>query len=198
MPDEPAWRTYDRKHKDDAIAYGWIMILIFLILGSFTYLCVIMLYNGVITQENIDISAGLTSEQTKQATSFNRDMAMYMPVFMLIGAFVWSMVRGIGGSGATYQSFYTGFVIFLLCCIVGFLMSYSGGMLIDRLYMNLDNIGYINNATHMTAEWAAAQNNTIWTFINLYYFICYMVPVMGGAVYFQGIAKRTGGNVYIR
>jgi len=182
---------------DDAVAYGWFMLLVFLILGAFSYLCVITLYNGIITPANADIASGMTSEQTKNALFFNRDIAMYMPVFMLIGAFIWAMVRGIGGSGATYQSFYTGWVIFILCCIVGFLMSFAGGMLIDRLYTNLDDQGYIQGPK-ISTEWATAQGETMWWFINLFYFLCYMVPCLGGAVFFQGIAKRTSGSQYIR
>lgn len=182
---------------EDAIAYGWFMLLVFLILGAFSYLCITALYNGILAPANADISAGMTSEQTKNALAFNRDIAMYMPVFMLLGAFVWAMVRGIGGSGATYQSFYTGWVIFILCCITGMLMAFAGGMLIDRLYGTLDDQGYIQG-DKISAEWATAQGDTMWWFINLFYFLCYMVPCLGGAVFIQGIAKRTTGSQYMR
>ena len=182
---------------EEAVSYGWLMLLVFLILGAFSYFCVIALYNGVIEIANDDITAGLTSDQTKQAMAFNRELCMYMPVFMIIGAFVWAMVRGIGGSGATYQSFYTGWVIFFVCCITGFLMAFSGGMLIDRLYQSLDEAGYIQGA-HISTDWADAQGATAFWFINLFYFMCYMIPVLGGAVFIQGIAKRTSGNQYIR
>lgn len=187
-----------RHANEDAVSYGWFMLLVFLVLGAFSYLCVIALYNGVIGVANVNIGDGLTSEQTKNALSFNRDIAMYMPVFMLLGAFIWAMVRGIGGSGATYQSFYTGWVIFITCCMVAFLMSFAGGMLIDRLYSTLDEQGYTTGGAHMMAKWGTIQDNTIWWFMNLYYFLCYMVPCIGGAVFFQGIAKRTSGSQYIR
>lgn len=186
---------YERN--DSGISYGWFMLLCFLVLGAFTYLCIVALYNGVIGVANTDITAGATSQQTKNAMSFNRDVAMYLPVVMIIGAFVWSAVRGIGGSGATYQSFYTGYVVLIICCITAFIMAFAGGMLIDRLYTNLDSLGYIQGSA-IPADWGIVQGNTMWWFINLFYFLCYMVPFLGLAVFFQSIAKRTSGSQYIR
>lgn len=186
-----------KRHTEDAVSYGWFMLLVFLILGAFSYFCIIALYNGVIAPANDDITEGLMSKQTKDALTFNRDLAMYLPVFMLIGAFVWAMVRGIGGSGATYQSFYTGYVIFVMCCIVGFLMAFAGGMLIDRLYITLDDQGYIQG-DKIPESWGDIQGETMFWFINAFYFLCYMVPMLGGGVYIQGIAKRTSGSQYLR
>jgi len=91
-----------RRHQFDnsqAIAYGWFMLLVFLILSAITYLCVIYFYNSVMTVENKYIVEGKSSSQTVNAINFNRSMGMYLPVFMLLGAFVWAMIRGIGGRG---------------------------------------------------------------------------------------------------
>ena len=186
-----------RHANEDAVAYGWFMIGAFLILGAFTYFCTMAIYNVVIEKENTFIENNASSEATKQALSFNRDMGMYMPVFMLIGVFVWAMVRGIGGSGATFQTFYFGYVILLLCCFVSFVMAFGGWLFIDKLYMALDERLMIGEPG-LNAEWAGVQVGNIYTFMNMYYGLCCIVPFIGLAVFFQSIAKRTSGSQYIR
>jgi len=182
---------------EDGISYGWFMIGAFLILGAFTYFCMMAIYNVVIEKENVFISENSTSKATKEALSFNRDMGMYTPVFMLIGVFVWAMVRGIGGSGTTFQTFYFGYVMLILCCFVAFLMSFAGGAFIDRFYSAMDEKGYIGEPG-LSAVWAGVQTGNIYTFMNMYYGLCFIVPFIGLAVFFQSIAKRTSGSQYIR
>src|SRR5574344_67605 len=181
----------------DGVSYGWFMIGAFLILGALSYFCVMAIYNVVIETENMQIEAGHSSEATKAALSFNRDMAMYMPVFMLVGVFIWAMVRGIGGSGATFQTFYFGYIILFMCCFISFLMAFAGGSFIDKLYTALDDQGMIGEPG-LNAVWANAQESHIFTFMNMYYGLCYIVPFIGLAVFFQSIAKRTSGSQYIR
>jgi hypothetical protein len=182
---------------ESGVAYGWFMIGAFLILGAFTYFCTMAVYNVVILKENEFIDAGTSSEATRAAMAFNRDMSMYMPVFMLIGVFVWAMVRGIGGSGATFQTFYFGYVILMLACFISFLMSFAGGLFVDNLYTALDDRDMIG-APGLATEWAVAQEAHLYTFMNMYYGLCYIVPFIGLAVFFQSIAKRTSGSQYIR
>lgn len=186
-----------RHANEDGVAYGWFMIGAFLILGALSYFCVMAIYNVVIEKENVEITAGTSSEATKNALAFNRDIGMYMPVFMIFGVFIWAMVRGIGGSGATFQTFYYGYIILFMACFVSFLMAFSGGMFIDKLYIALDARGYIG-APGLPADWAATQAANIYTFMNMYYGLCYIVPFIGLAVFFQSIAKRTSGSQYIR
>lgn len=192
MPTHPK----SRLDTESAVSYGWFMIGVFLIMGALSYFCVMAIYNVVIEKENVEITAGHSSEATKSALAFNRDMAMYLPVFMLIGVFIWAMVRGIGGSGATFQVYYFGYVVLLLCCFTSFVMAFSGGMFIDRLYSELDGKGLIG-PPGISGDWATAQEYNI-TFMNMYYGLCYIVPFIGLAVYFQSIAKRTSGSQYIR
>lgn len=180
----------------DGISYGWYMIGAFLILGALSYFCIMAIYNVVIEKENTQIALGESSEATKNALAFNRDMGMYMPVFMLIGVFIWAMVRSIGGSGATYQVFYFGYIILFLCCFISFIMSFAGGLFIDKMYNAFDERGLIGEPG-LNAEWATSQS-FIYQFMNMYYGLCYIVPFIGLAVYFQSIAKRTSGSQYVR
>ncbi len=185
-----------RHANEDAISYGWFMIGAFLILGALSYFVIMGIYNVVIEKENTQIAAGESSEATKNALAFNRDMGMYMPVFMLIGVFIWAMVRGIGGSGATFQTFYFGYVILFLCCFVSFVFAFAGGLFIDKMYTAFDDKGLIGEPG-LNAEWAYSQS-FIYQFMNMYYGLCYIVPFIGLAVYFQSVAKRTSGSQYIR
>jgi hypothetical protein len=186
-----------RHANEDAIAYGWFMIGAFIILGAFTYFVSMAIYNVVIVKENVMITANQSSKATKDALAFNRDMGMYLPVFMLIGVFIWAMVRGIGGSGATFQTFYFGYVILFLSCFIAFMMSFAGGVFIDKLYTALDDKGYIGSPG-LSAPWANAQMPGLITLMNIYYGLCYITPFIGLAVYFQSIAKRTSGSQYVR
>lgn len=186
-----------RHANDDAVAYGWFMILGFLILGAFSYFCMIAIYNVVIEKENDQISDGKSSEATKNALAFNRDIALYLPVFMLVGVFVWAMVRGIGGSGATYQTFYFGYTILILCCFVSFLMAFAGGIFIDNLYTALNERSLIGSPG-LSSEWANVQVPHLYTLMNMFYGLCYIIPFLGLAVFFQSIARRTSGSQYVR
>jgi len=181
---------------ESAVSYGWYMIGAFLILGALSYFVIMGIYNVVIEKENTQIAAGESSEATKNALAFNRDMGMYMPVFMLIGVFIWAMVRGIGGSGATFQTFYFGYVILFMCCFVSFVMAFAGGLFIDKMYSEFDDKGLIGEPG-LDAKWANAQS-PIYQFMNMFYGLCYIVPFIGLAVFFQSIAKRTSGSQYIR
>lgn len=174
------------------------MIVLFLLLGAISWMAMSFVMNETISVANDNIADSKMSQQTKNTMDVARTIAMYLPVFMLIAAFIWSMLRGIGGSGATYQSFYTGWVIFFLCCLVGFYMAFLGGLLIDNLYTELDNHSYIGNTTHMSAAWVDAQESTMWWFINAYYFLCCFVSIIGAFVFFQSIVRSTFGNRYIR
>jgi hypothetical protein len=191
-----------RLDNSEAIAYGWFMLLVFIFLGAITYIAIVTVENRVLEVAGSDIVGGTMSTQTSNAINFNKQVGMYLPVLILLGAFIWAMIRGIGGrgdfsGGATYQAFYTGWVILVLCCMTGFMMSFLGGTIIDRLYTSLDNANMIQG-TMVSAEWNTAQDDTMWTFINAYYFLCYLTPILGVIVYFQAIIRKTQGNRYIQ
>lgn len=95
-----------------------------------------------------------------------------------------------------FQIFGTGFVLMIVCISVGVLMSFAGGTIIDMLTMG--NTGeLLTNSSHMTQSWKDTQNNTMWWFINLYYFCCYAIPLLGIAIFIQSILPKTTGDRYI-
>jgi hypothetical protein len=187
---------------EDAIAYGWFMILVFIFLGALMVIAFNAVENRVLDVANQDVTKGKMSVQTSNAIEFNKQIGMFLPVLMLLGVFIWAMIRGIGGrgdfgGGATFEAFYVGWVILLVSCVTGFMMSFLGGTIIDQFYTALDSANMIGG-TMVSAEWNQAQEDTMWTFINAYYFLCYLCPILGVIVYFKGIVKKTQGNRYIQ
>jgi len=97
---------------------------------------------------------------------------------------------------ATFQIFGMGFVIMVSLVSLGILMAFAGGTVIDVLTMG-DTGQTLTNNSHVSSDFKASQNATMWFFINLYYFICYALPVLGIAIFVQGILPRTSGDRYI-
>jgi hypothetical protein len=118
-----------RHNNDDAIAYGWLFILIFLIFGGITILAVFALENNAMTQINNFISQGTVSSQTANAITFQRNIGMGLPIIALLGAFLWGMMRGVQSRSReepTSSAFYTGWIILISCCVTGFLLAWCG------------------------------------------------------------------------
>jgi len=190
-----------QRDTENAVAYGWFMLVVFLFVAAIIYLAVIQVDNQILGIFNEQIADGTVSTQTSQAVNFNRQVGMYLPVLSLLGAFIWSVIRGVGGrgdsyGGATFQSFFTGWILLVLFCTVGFVMAFLGGMVLDNFYTSLDNAGLIDNPDVMTQKWADAQQSTMWTFVNGYYTLCYLCPIGGLVIFFQHIVRKTYGSRY--
>lgn len=189
----------ERKHDNSsAIAYGWYMLLIFLFVAAIVYLIIGQAENTVMDKVNAMITMGKVSQQTMQAIEWNRNLTMALPILSLLGAFIWSVIRGVGGrgdsyGGATFQAYFTGWVLLVMFCLVGFLASFMGGLIIDSLYTNLDNQGLIQS-TDVSAEWNHAQASTMWTYINGYYLFCFCCPLLGLLLFFQHMVRKTYGS----
>jgi len=97
---------------------------------------------------------------------------------------------------ATFQIFGTGFVLMIVCITLGILMAYAGGTLIDRLTMG-DTGDILLNNSHVSPDFQKAQQGTMWWFVNLYYFICYALPVLGIVIFIQSILPKTSGDRYL-
>jgi hypothetical protein len=190
--------TRPRYDNEPAIAYGWIMLLTFLFIAVMIYLAIGSVENQFLDPINTMINKGTISTQTKNAIEWQRNMTMTLPVLALIGAFVWSVIRGVGGrgdsyGGATYQSFHSGYTMLVLCCLVGFIMSFVGGVFIDTLYTGLDKRGLIQG-DDMPEDWKIVQADTMWWPINGYFTLCFLTPLLGLFLFIQSIVRKTYGN----
>jgi hypothetical protein len=72
-------------------------------------------------------------------------------------------------------------------------MSFAGGTLIDILTMGETGQTLLNNS-QVSADFKASQVGTMFWFINLYYFLCYAIPLLGIAIFIQSILPRTSGD----
>lgn len=95
-----------------------------------------------------------------------------------------------------FQIFGTGFVLMIVCMSIGVLMSFAGGTIIDMLTMG-ETGELITNNSAVDPAWKDVQNDTMWWFINLYYFCCYAIPLLGIVIFIQSILPKTTGDRYI-
>ena len=93
-----------RKLDDTGIAYGFMMIIVFLIFAGFILALLSPVVNGLIYHENKFIEAGDVSIQTQNAVAWNVGGFIMAIIITLIGAFYWVVVRAneqkqYGGGG---------------------------------------------------------------------------------------------------
>lgn len=94
------------------------------------------------------------------------------------------------------QIFGAGFIIMMFCITSSILLAFVGGTVIDTLTMGSTGETLLNNSG-VAPEWKTAQYNTMWIFINIYYFICYCLPVLGIAIFIQSMLPKTTGDRYV-
>ena len=88
---------------ESGIAYGWLVLSIFLILFGLLYLYLEGVVNSFITGPagdntigiNHDIAAGKLSAQGVGALNFNIQMFENAPLMIIIGAFIFAVTRAI-------------------------------------------------------------------------------------------------------
>jgi hypothetical protein len=184
---------------ESAIAYGLLFVVVFIIAASITAVAVFEMENSLLDIINTFIAQGTVSSKTASAISFSRNIGMALPLIALGGCFLWSMNRGVqsrDNQTISGGAFWTGWIVLVLCCVVGFIMSFTGGIIIDSLWTGIDLAGGLNNPTMMTQEWADTQMNTVFIYINAYYALCYLVPCIGVFVFATSIVRRTVGSRY--
>ncbi|MCK9519492.1 MAG: hypothetical protein M0R74_10795 [Dehalococcoidia bacterium] len=80
---------------EDAIAYGWYMILLIIIAGAVVYAGMSVMMNGFIDFSNDRIADGDLSPQTVGAMKWNLGAYAWAPVIALVVYVLWSVVRAI-------------------------------------------------------------------------------------------------------
>jgi hypothetical protein len=80
---------------ESAVSYGLFVIATVLVLGTLLYVCIIE-----VTQQSNDImnefiTAGSVTQKTRDV--YNNQLALITaaPIFMLIGVFLWGIVRSV-------------------------------------------------------------------------------------------------------
>lgn len=186
-------RTNDR-----AIAAGWIFMLVFLFAAGFLYLFIGQAENAMLEPINKMIAGGTVSQRTAQAIEWNRNVTLAIPILTLLGALIWSIMRGIqsrDGYAAETGAFWTGWVILVLCCLTGFIMSFAGGVVLDSLYTGMDRQGLIMS-DDISPEWNAAQMSGFNQYSSLYYLLAGLTPILGIIIFIKSVVIRTVGSRY--
>jgi len=92
---------------EEGIAYGWLVLSIFLIIAGVLYLYILSFTNMIIDGPNGDQSVGINhdikqgkmSTQAVNAAKFNRDMITNIPLMLIFGAFIFAITRAISVKG---------------------------------------------------------------------------------------------------
>ena len=180
--------------KDAGLAYGAMMVGLYLIMGALIWLSWTFAYDLVLGSTiNPMIAAGEVSEQTAAATGWNVNFIRYAPPIILLFGFCfainWAIYRS-GGGPTTFSTFWWGFVAFFLFCVVGLIMSFWGGYLIDMIH---------DESTDWPGQDSDFADGSLWLvywFINMYYFVCYCIPVLGAVIFGQSLVKRVRVSGY--
>lgn len=96
-------KHYDKEGRETSqfdpeigLAYGYMMILLFLIAGVMIWLCWSVIFNMFLeTAINPSIISGEVSKQTAAATAFNVNVLRYAPPIILLFAFLFGVNRAI-------------------------------------------------------------------------------------------------------
>lgn len=181
-------------HSDSGVAYGFMMIALYLgaavlFWGAWSYT-----YDLVLTSTiNPAISAGEVSAQTANVVGWNVNFIRYAPPIILLFGFVFAVNFAVfksGGGSVSFTTFYWGFLVFLIACVSGLIMSYFGGWFLDTMLTTA-----ITLPAH-DSNFAIQSQDQVWWFTNLFYFICYCIPVLGAVIWGQSIVKRVRVGSY--
>jgi F0F1-type ATP synthase membrane subunit b/b' len=80
---------------DEGIAYGWLMIAMFLVFGAILYVLITPSVNSITDEMNNNIADGVISEETSNAYNFNLQMFMAVPMFLLLGLLMYGVIRAL-------------------------------------------------------------------------------------------------------
>ena len=101
----------------------------------------------------------------------------------------------------SFQSFLTGFVLFIAAITVGIVMSWCVGGILDGFYSNeLNGQPLVSDSL---LEYAAspvyddmAGLGVVTYYVNLFYALCYFLPLMGAIMFYQSIFRDASQETY--
>ena len=184
---------------DSGLAYGYMMIMLYFGMAVAIWVCWGFIYdNFLVMTINPTIVAGDVTVQTASATEWNVNFIRYaVPIILLFG-FVFSINWAIyksGGGMATFSTFWWGFLVFVIFCVAGLIMSFWGGFFLDSIIEETSTLPHQCHGTGDTGIGCQMQQDIYW-FINLYYLVCYIIPVLGAVIFGQSIVKRVRMSQY--
>lgn len=80
---------------DEGIAYIWFMLVILLIVGALLWMVISGAMNQFVSVFNGQIVDGGVSQQTADAVNFNILALGSVPIFFLVGAFIYSIMASV-------------------------------------------------------------------------------------------------------
>lgn len=101
----------------------------------------------------------------------------------------------------SFQQFVVGFSLLLVAILTGIIMSWMGGQIIDGFYAN-----DINGQPLVPADLIAYAASPVYNdmaglgetayFVNLFYLLCYVLPILGCALFYQSFVKYQSAEYY--
>lgn len=90
----------------------------------------------------------------------------------------------------SFASVWQGFVIMVVSIVIGVMMSFAGGIVVDSLIDGFTVAGVYD----VPAAWDSTGR--INTLVNIYYFTMYLIPIIGIAVFITTVFKRQRYDQY--
>ena len=85
------------------------------------------------------------------------------------------------------RSMWSGFLIFIICAVVGVVMFFGLGLVVD----NITDTFYTSGFYRITdPNWDSFYEGTTEPTISIFYMLLYLVPVLGLAVFIFSIFRR--------
>jgi uncharacterized membrane protein len=95
----------------------------------------------------------------------------------------------------SFQQYVVGATLFFVAILTGIIMSWVGGQLIDGFYNNELNDSLITYAQGPFYD-ATANMGEMTYFVNLFYLLCYILPILGCFMLWQSLVKYQSAEYY--
>ncbi len=96
----------------------------------------------------------------------------------------------------SFSALWQGFIIMVISIVIGVLMSFAGGVVIDTMIDGFTLAGVFD----VPAEWDSLGRVNL--LVNIYFFIMYLIPLIGIGNFFITVFKRQKydkfANIYER
>jgi len=77
-----------------------------------------------------------------------------------------------------------GFVIMVICILIGLLLSMTGGVVVDTIVTELDEQGFDD----VPDKWNYQGNQN--SMVNLFYVVVYIIPLLGIIIFIMSVIAR--------